>query len=120
MDIRYSGNNIEDKIKDIKSWESCSMLCEDESECFAWSFNKFKDSCFLKDENWKSGWGDFKGFISGTKNCIGSTTTTTPKSTTPQSTTVSTTQGIYHSLSKNQGKGRNQNFKTFPFIRAYS
>ena len=99
------------------------MLCEDESKCFAWSWLTGKGSCVLEDENWKDGREEgekAKGFISGTRKCLGSTTktsttplstttATTPKSTTPQSTTVTTTRGIYHCLSKNQGKGRNQN-----------
>ena len=92
MDILYSGKNIE-RIYNIHSWESCAMLCEKDSRCFAWSLFK-SGICYLKDKNWKIGKRDLKGVISGTKNCIGSTRTTTTasaKTTTLETTTATTT-----------------------------
>ena len=93
MGILYSGNLIR-RILGIHSWKSCAMLCENEPICFAWSLSTSSGSCFLKDEKWKNARRNVKGFVSGTKSCIGSTRTTTAasaKTTTLETTTTTTT-----------------------------
>ena len=73
-DVNVYDHNVVDTKTD--TWEECSDLCEDEQNCFAWSyvteqyrFPGSRQKCRLKDQYFMDDREVNRGVVTGIKDC---------------------------------------------------
>ena len=66
-EVIYSGSNIYDWAYTSESVDLCQKLCQSEYHCEYWTYDIYKQLCYVKYEKGESRHKD--DFISGAKSC---------------------------------------------------